>query len=287
MCVGAMVHARVGMLVYGAPEPKAGAVLSARCASWTIRGSTTGFRSSAAVLEKECREVMQTFFRDAACRRRWRRRGRRRPRAAEHAGSAAVDGDSPVYNRRLRLRRRLVRGGAHPSAERYRSGRNGGASKASCRVTGTWVRIPPSPPPPSPSARSLPARVGVRLRPTRAARRPRHESHPLRQFRFIIFNYLATRSGFSGQSRAMARRTRQNACLRIDGIAPVSDVGIRVCGRVGSDDWHVGALVHPHRDSEPATAISDRDRRVPESRATAARRREGTQWRRAGGRRSK
>ena len=29
---------------------------------------------------------------------------------------------------------------------RYRSGRNGGASKASCRVTGTWVRIPPSPP---------------------------------------------------------------------------------------------------------------------------------------------
>ena len=31
-------------------------------------------------------------------------------------------------------------------AERYRSGRNGGASKASCRATGTWVRIPPSPP---------------------------------------------------------------------------------------------------------------------------------------------
>src|SRR3954467_3924744 len=30
--------------------------------------------------------------------------------------------------------------------ERYRSGRNGGASKASCRVTGTGVRIPPSPP---------------------------------------------------------------------------------------------------------------------------------------------
>src|SRR3954470_6797323 len=35
---------------------------------------------------------------------------------------------------------------AHTSTERYRSGRNGGASKASCRVTGTWVRIPPSPP---------------------------------------------------------------------------------------------------------------------------------------------
>ena len=30
--------------------------------------------------------------------------------------------------------------------ERYRSGRNGGASKASCGVTRTGVRIPPSPP---------------------------------------------------------------------------------------------------------------------------------------------
>ena len=29
MCVGAMAHARVGTLVYGAPEPKAGAVESA------------------------------------------------------------------------------------------------------------------------------------------------------------------------------------------------------------------------------------------------------------------
>ena len=32
-----------------------------------------------------------------------------------------------------------------PTTERYRSGRNGGASKASCPVRGTWVRIPPSP----------------------------------------------------------------------------------------------------------------------------------------------
>src|SRR5687768_11173483 len=29
MCVGAMMHARVGTLVYGTPEPKTGAVLSA------------------------------------------------------------------------------------------------------------------------------------------------------------------------------------------------------------------------------------------------------------------
>src|SRR6266571_7388401 len=33
------------------------------------------------------------------------------------------------------------------SPERYRSGHNGGASKASCLPkAGTWVRIPPSPP---------------------------------------------------------------------------------------------------------------------------------------------
>ena len=32
MCVGAMVHARIGRLVYGAPEPKAGAIESAMCA---------------------------------------------------------------------------------------------------------------------------------------------------------------------------------------------------------------------------------------------------------------
>ena len=31
--------------------------------------------------------------------------------------------------------------------ERYRSGRTGIASKAICRESGTWVRIPPSPPP--------------------------------------------------------------------------------------------------------------------------------------------
>ena len=45
--------------------------------------------------------------------------------------------------------RRAVERSFRPTAlntERYRSGRNGGASKASCRETGTWVRIPPSPP---------------------------------------------------------------------------------------------------------------------------------------------
>src|SRR5581483_9433937 len=56
------------------------------------------------------------------------------PRAATSAARDAIT----VY-----LRVRFTR---KTSTERYRSGRNGGASKASCRVTGTWVRIPPSPP---------------------------------------------------------------------------------------------------------------------------------------------
>ena len=54
----------------------------------------------------------------------------------------------PVRYDRVRVPRAtdVAAGPAH-DPERYRSGRNGGASKASCRVTGTWVRIPPSPPP--------------------------------------------------------------------------------------------------------------------------------------------
>ena len=61
MCVGAMVHARIARLVYGAPEPKAGAIESAmrahEHAALNHRLEVTG-----RVLEAECREVMQAFF---------------------------------------------------------------------------------------------------------------------------------------------------------------------------------------------------------------------------------
>jgi tRNA(adenine34) deaminase len=61
MCVGAMVHARIARLVYGAAEPKAGAIDSAMRAhehpSLNHRMQTIG-----GVLEEECRAVMQTFF---------------------------------------------------------------------------------------------------------------------------------------------------------------------------------------------------------------------------------
>jgi tRNA(adenine34) deaminase len=63
MCVGALVHARIGMLVYGAPEPKSGAIRS------TVRGDELPglnhrFLVVGGVREDECRALMQAFFRD-------------------------------------------------------------------------------------------------------------------------------------------------------------------------------------------------------------------------------
>ena len=61
MCVGALVHARVARIVYGAREPKAGAIESAMRAhehpSLNHRLVAVG-----GVLENECREVIQGFF---------------------------------------------------------------------------------------------------------------------------------------------------------------------------------------------------------------------------------
>jgi tRNA(adenine34) deaminase len=61
MCVGAMVHARVARLIYGAPEPRAGAIESAMRAhehpALNHRMTATG-----GVLEDECRGLMREFF---------------------------------------------------------------------------------------------------------------------------------------------------------------------------------------------------------------------------------
>jgi tRNA(adenine34) deaminase len=61
MCVGALVHARVARLVYGACEPKAGAIESAMRAH---EHPSLNHRLVAAggVLETECREMIQGFF---------------------------------------------------------------------------------------------------------------------------------------------------------------------------------------------------------------------------------
>ncbi len=62
MCVGALVHARVKEVVFGAAEPRAGALVSALRALDTP-GLNHRFEVTAGVLEGECREVIQQFFR--------------------------------------------------------------------------------------------------------------------------------------------------------------------------------------------------------------------------------
>jgi tRNA(adenine34) deaminase len=61
MCVGAMVHARIGTLVYGASEPKAGAVDSTQRAH---EHPALNHRMVvvSGVLAKECGEQMARFF---------------------------------------------------------------------------------------------------------------------------------------------------------------------------------------------------------------------------------
>ena len=63
MCVGAIVHARVGTLVYGASEPKAGAVRSAMRA---LDHPALNHRVEVieGVLDEECGQIMQDFFLD-------------------------------------------------------------------------------------------------------------------------------------------------------------------------------------------------------------------------------
>lgn len=61
MCAGALVHARVGLLVFGTTEPKAGAVVS------TLQALEHGALNHRVdvmegVLAEECRQVVQEFF---------------------------------------------------------------------------------------------------------------------------------------------------------------------------------------------------------------------------------
>ena len=63
MCVGAMVHARIGSLVFGALEPKSGAIESAVRAHETP-GLNHTFEVVQGVLADECRELIQAFFRE-------------------------------------------------------------------------------------------------------------------------------------------------------------------------------------------------------------------------------
>src|SRR5690606_2911785 len=82
MCAGALVNARVGELVFGAWDPRAGAVE-------TLYGICTDPRLNhrlvvrGGILEEPCRELLQAFFRAKRERKRQRReasRGERSPR---------------------------------------------------------------------------------------------------------------------------------------------------------------------------------------------------------------
>jgi tRNA(adenine34) deaminase len=63
MCVGAMVHARIGLVVFGAPEPKAGALQSMTSAH-ELAGLNHRLDVLGGVLEAESRELLQAFFKD-------------------------------------------------------------------------------------------------------------------------------------------------------------------------------------------------------------------------------
>ena len=67
MCVGALVHARIAVLVFGAAEPRTGAVVS------TVRGAELPghnhrFEVISGIREDECRALMQEFFKEKRAR---------------------------------------------------------------------------------------------------------------------------------------------------------------------------------------------------------------------------
>src|SRR5262245_55006689 len=63
MCVGALVHARVRTLIYGAAEPKTGALVSTARALDTP-GLNHRFEVTGGVREEASRELIQQFFRE-------------------------------------------------------------------------------------------------------------------------------------------------------------------------------------------------------------------------------
>jgi tRNA(adenine34) deaminase len=61
MCVGALVHARVATVVYGADDPKSGAVRSLLDPNTLPLNHR--FEAVPGVLADECRALLQEFFR--------------------------------------------------------------------------------------------------------------------------------------------------------------------------------------------------------------------------------
>lgn len=62
MCAGALIHARIARLVFGAREPRAGAIVSAM-QSLTNPGLNHQIEVIEGVMAQECAELVQSFFR--------------------------------------------------------------------------------------------------------------------------------------------------------------------------------------------------------------------------------
>ena len=61
MCVGAMIHARIGLIVYGALEPKAGALQSMTRAH-ELEGLNHRLEVAGGVLADDSKTMLQAFF---------------------------------------------------------------------------------------------------------------------------------------------------------------------------------------------------------------------------------
>ena len=61
MCAGALIHARIEQLIFGAKEPRAGAVCSSARVLDNL-GLNHKVSVSGGVLEKECKSLMSVFF---------------------------------------------------------------------------------------------------------------------------------------------------------------------------------------------------------------------------------
>ena len=61
MCVGAIVHARVARLVFGAHDPKSGAVCSV-CRGFELPGLNHRVVAQGGVLEMQCATLLKAFF---------------------------------------------------------------------------------------------------------------------------------------------------------------------------------------------------------------------------------
>ena len=61
MCVGAIVHARVARLVFGAHDPKSGAVESV-CRAFELPGLNHRVTVTGGLLAEECGDLLKAFF---------------------------------------------------------------------------------------------------------------------------------------------------------------------------------------------------------------------------------